>query len=259
MGWPAYQPAGRCTGTTPPGSTAFMEWAVRDFGQGARNLGIYNCRDVRGSTNNSVHGEGRAVDVGFPGVANPAGTRLLNLLLPKVGELGIQMIIWNRRIYSARYPRGANYTGLVPHTDHLHIELTWNAARTLTRDKVRRIIAGGVATPAPAPAPTVDWQAIRRWNAGLVYNDFIKLPNLDGSSPPSMQIGVLQNALNIVRNAGLKVDGHYGGSTMLQVLAFQQDVNKLAPGTIKDFPGAAHDGTRWMLATALANIRDGKA
>lgn len=266
MGWPAYQPAGRCTGTTPSGSEAFMEWAIRDFGQGARNLGIYNCRSVRGSDNRSVHGEGRAVDVGFSGSGNPAGTRLLNLLLPKVGELGIQMIIWNRRIYSARYPRGAAYQGTVPHTDHLHIELTWNAARNLTRERVRQIVAGGnpapapapTPTPAPAPTPSVDWQAIRRWNAGLVYNDFIKLPNLDGTSPPSMQIGVLQNTLNIVRNAGLKVDGQYGGATMLQVLAFQQDVNRLAPGTIKDFPGAAHDGTRWMLGTALANIRDGR-
>jgi hypothetical protein len=234
-----------------------MEWATKDFGQGARNLGIYNCRSVRGSTNRSVHGEGRAVDVGFSGVANPAGTRLLNTLLPHVGALGIQMIIWNRRIYSARYPTGARYTGAVPHTDHLHIELTWNAARGLTRNRVRQIVGGGGA-PAPAPAPAPDWQAIRRWNAGLVYNDLIKLPNLDGSSPKSMQVGVLQNALNIVRNAGLKVDGDYGGLTTLHVLAFQQDVNKLAPGTIKDFPGAAHDGTRWMLATALGKIRDGK-
>lgn len=260
MGWPAYQPAGRCTGSTPPGSEALMEWAVRDFGQGARNLGIYNCRDVRGSTNNSLHGEGRAVDVGFPGSGNPAGTRLLNTLLPHVGTLGIQMIIWNRRIYSARYPNGARYTGVAPHTDHLHIELTWQAARNLTRARIRQVVGGGAAPAptAPAPAPAIDWQAIRRWNAGLVYNDLVKLPNLDGSSPPSMEIGVLQNALNIVRNAGLKVDGHYGGATMLHVLAFQQDVNKLAPGTIKDFPGAAHNGTRWMLATDLANIRDGK-
>lgn len=100
--------------------------------------------------------------------------------------------------------------------------------------------------------------SLRRWNAGLVYNDLVKLPNLDGTPKPSLEVGVLQNALNIVRNAGLKVDGHYGGATMLQVLAFQQDVNKLAPGTIKDFPGAAHDGTRWMPATALGRIRDGK-
>lgn len=260
MGWPAYQPAGRCTGYTPPGSIAFADWAVKDFGQGARNFGIYNCRTVRGSTNRSVHGEGRAVDIGFSGVANPAGTRLLNLLLPKVGELGIQMIIWNRRIYSARYPRGAPYTGTVPHTDHLHIELTWDAARTLTRDKIRRIVSyTQTPPPAPAPAPAQpDWAAILRWNAGLVYNDLVKLPKLDGTSKPSLEVGVLQNALNIVRNAGLKVDGQYGGATMLQVLAFQQDVNKLQPGTIKDFPGAFHDGTKWMLATALANIRDGK-
>lgn len=263
MGWPAYQPAGRCTGKVTRGADALMDWAVGDYGQGAYNLGIYNCRGT-GSGSRSVHGEGRAIDVGFRGVANPAGTRLLNTLLPHVGALGIQLIIWNRRMYSARYPGGTRYTGVSPHTDHLHIEITWNAANNLTRDRIRQVIGGGFTPaptpmPKPAPAPAVDWQAIRRWNAGLVYNDFVKLPNLDGSSPPSMQIGVLQNALNIVRNAGLKVDGQYGGATMLQVLAFQQDVNKLKPGTIKDFPGAAHDGTRWMLGTALANIRDGKA
>lgn len=112
-------------------------------------------------------------------------------------------------------------------------------------------------TPAPAPAP-IDWNAIRRWNAGLVYNDLIKLPKLDGGSPDSMQIGVLQNALNIVRNAGLKLDGKYMPATVLHVLAFQNDVNSLKPGTITDFPGAFHDSTKWMLATALANIRDGK-
>lgn len=112
--------------------------------------------------------------------------------------------------------------------------------------------------PAPVPAPQPDWEAIRRWNAGLVYNDLIKLPKLDGSSPPSLEVGVLQNALNIVRNAGLKLDGLYMPATVLHVLAFQRDVNSLKPGTITDFPGAFHDSTKWMLATALANIRDGK-
>lgn len=253
MGWPAYQPAGRCTGTTPPGSIALIEWATKDYGQGARNFGIYSCRSVRGSTTRSLHGEGRAVDVGFSGVANPAGTRLLNLLLPHVGELGIQLIIWNRRIYSARYPRGAAYTGVVPHTDHLHIELTWAAARTLTRARIRQVLGGGGAPPA------TDWTAIRRWNAGLVYNDFVKLPNMDGGTPKSMQIGVLQNALNIVNNAGLKVDGEYGPATMAAVYKFQIAVNTLKPGAIHDFPGAAHDATRWYIGTGLANIRDGKA
>lgn len=253
MAWPAYTAAGRCTGRVQPGAQGLMDWAVKDFRQGARNFGIYNCRDIRGKSSNSVHGEGRALDIGFSGVGNPAGTRLVQALLPHVGTLGIQMIIWNRRIYSARYPKGALYSGVSPHTDHVHIELTWGAARSLTRARVQQVVGGG------GVPEVVDWQGIRRWNAGLVYNDLVKLPKLDGSSRPSMEIGVLQNALNIVRNAGLKVDGTYGGATMLQVLAFQQDVNRLKPGTIKDYPGAFHDATKWMLSTALGNIRDGKA
>jgi hypothetical protein len=159
--FPAYEGAApRCSGVAQPGVEAFMDWAVGDFRQGARNFGIYNCRSVRGSTNRSIHGDGRAGDVGFAmvgGKANPNGTVLLNTLLPHVRALGIQMIIWNRRIYSAKAPLGAAYQGVSPHTDHLHIEFTWNAARTLTRDRVRVIVGGpripAAETPKPAPAP----------------------------------------------------------------------------------------------------------
>lgn len=147
----AYQPASpRCSGKAQPGCEEFAEWAVRDFARGAFNLGIYNCRSVRGSANRSIHGDGRAVDVGFKlvnGRANPAGWQLLNLLLPHVDRLGIQMIIWDRRIWSRRTPTGAPYRGVAPHTDHLHIEFNWSAARTLTRARVRQIV-----TPAPPPA-----------------------------------------------------------------------------------------------------------
>ena len=152
--FPRYDPAARrCSGVEQPGVVAFMEWAVRDYGRGARNLGIYNCRSVRGSANRSVHGDGRAGDVGFSGSGNPNGTALLNLLLPNVRALGIQMIIWNRRIYSAKAPLGARYQGTVPHTDHLHIEFTWAASRSLTRDRVRVIVGGAPAPAPPPPAP----------------------------------------------------------------------------------------------------------
>jgi hypothetical protein len=30
-------------------------------------------------------------------------------------------------------------------------------------------------------------------------------------------------------------------------------------GNIKDFPGAAHEGTRWWLSISLMNIKKGKA
>lgn len=256
MGWPAYQGAGRCTGSTPRGSQEFMNWAVYDFGQGARNLGIYNCRSVRGSTNRSLHGEGRAVDVGFSGSGNPAGTRLLNLLLPHVGALGIQMIIWNRRMYSARYPRGVRYNGTVPHTDHLHIELTWHAARNLNRDYIRRVVGGRQAAPPPPPPP--DWNAIRRWNAGLL------LPKVQGIRTPLPtsnnyveDIKLIQSALNVVQNAGLKVDGQFGPATFLNLAGFQQNLGKIGI-KVNDPVGVLGDTTKWWLATNLQNIRDGK-
>lgn len=255
MGWPAYQAAGGCTGYTPNGSNEFMNWAVHDFGQGARNLGIYNCRSVRGSYNRSVHGEGRAVDVGFSGSGNPAGTRLLNTLLPHVGALGIQMIIWNRRIYSARYPRGAAYNGTVPHTDHLHIELTWNAARNLTRSRIRQIVGAG--QQAPAPSNQVDWWAVRRWTAGII------LPKMQGVRTPlnksswNEDIKLLQQTLNIIQSANLKLDGVYGPATFLNVAGFQQNCQKLGL-RIEDPVGVVGDSTKWWLCANLQNVRDGK-
>lgn len=254
MGWPQFVGAGRCTGRAQPGVTAFMSWAVNDYRQGARNLGIYNCRGT-GSGSRSIHGEGRAADVGFPGVANPAGTRLLNALLPHVGTLGIQLIIWNRRMYSARYPRGTRYTGVSPHTDHLHIEFTWNAARSLTRGRVQQVVRG---MGTPQAGPPVDWAAVRRYAAAVLLPEVQKMPNLDGSSTNKWHIVILQKGLNFISNAGLKEDGQYGPATINAVLNFQKFMNGLG-AKIPDFPGAAHDGTRWWLSIAIANVKDGKA
>lgn len=155
-----------------PGVEAFMDVMVADYG--ARNLGIYNYRRVRGSSAPSTHGEGRSGDAGYSGVANPAGTRLLNILLPHVRELGIQLIIWNRRIYSAKAPLGARYQGTVPHTDHLHIEFTWDAARNMTRDRVRAILGGRVPVaqvpPPYNPQPVVeDDMYARDTRSGAIY------------------------------------------------------------------------------------------
>ena len=163
MSWPRYEPAGpRCTNRVQPGAQELMNWVLIEFGRGARNGGIYNCRTVRGSANRSLHGEGRAIDASFPvigGRANANGHALLNVLLRHRMALGVQLIIWDRRIWSASSPNGRRYTGQSPHIDHLHIELTWHAARTLTRTRVRQVVAGHVGAPAvprptPTPAPT---------------------------------------------------------------------------------------------------------
>lgn len=255
MGWPRWTPASpRCSGKVQPGAKALMDWALLDFKQGARNLGIYNCRGT-GSGNRSIHGDGRAIDVGFSGVGNPAGTRLLNALLPHVGTLGIQMIIWNRRLYSARYPRGTRYTGVSPHTDHLHIELTWDAARNLTRSRVQQVVRG---FGTPQAGPPVNWAAVRRYAAAVLLPQVQGLPNLNGNSTNRSQIIILQKALNFVGGAGLKEDGVYGPATGNAVVNFQKFMNALG-AKIKDYPGAAHEGTRWWMSVALKNIKDGKA
>lgn len=141
-------------------------------------------------------------------------------------------------------------------------------AHSIKGDDLRHVVAlvlaqwaGGAPAPAPTPAPDTgtDWAAVRRYAAGVIGSTLTGVPNLDGSSPKSLYIVVLQQALNLVTGTNLKVDGVYGDGTIKAVWAFQQFMNALKPNTIKDFPGAAHEGTRFMLVTILNNIRDGKA
>lgn len=141
MGFPAWEPASRCTGGPSQGALAFMRWFVENYSdKGGYNLGIYNCRTVRGGSTTSLHGEGRAGDLGFP-VGDIDGDLLLRNLLKVVGRLGIQCIIYERKIYSAKSPEGRPYTGAVPHWDHLHVEFTREAAEHLTYATVKAVMA----------------------------------------------------------------------------------------------------------------------
>jgi len=129
-----YEPAAGCTGHSQQGAKALMAWYLGAYGaQGATNLGIYNCRPVAGSETLSLHGEGRACDLGVPVGAGWAQT-LANTLVDRSGELGIQLVIYDRKVWSGRRPLDGwrDYNGSNPHRDHLHVELSWNAARGLT-------------------------------------------------------------------------------------------------------------------------------
>ena len=99
-----------------------------------RNLGIYNCRNVKGTEKRSSHAQGRALDVGLS-VDRPGekflGDQLFGLLIKSASRSGIDNVIWNRQIWSAshggprpfigNYPSGAAKD---PHTNHIHIEWT---------------------------------------------------------------------------------------------------------------------------------------
>lgn len=156
-----YQGARSCTSGPQPGAWGYMDWFLNAYADdGAVNSGIYNCRSVRGGSTTSLHGEGRACDFGIRPYSASYGTRLADFLKDHSKELGIQCVIWNRRIWSSSYPNAGwrKYSGVNPHVDHLHVELMWWAANQ-TRDDARELInsiARGDTTPAPAPAPKPD-------------------------------------------------------------------------------------------------------
>jgi hypothetical protein len=207
--------AGACTGRAQPGALALMKYITTERRDGARNWGIYNCRRIAGVTTRSIHGEGRALDIGFAlvgGRANPAGTRLVRALIARAGRLGIQTIIWNRTIYSRRYPAGVRYRGVHPHYDHVHVELSWNSARGLTLAGARA--AFGVHAPvAVRPNATKLLEAHR---AGL-RGTWINLAEVR-----SLQAKLTQKGHRTT------VDGKYGAGTRASVLAYQRRFSVLA-------------------------------
>lgn len=134
--------AAECTGSPEPGAKALLAWLLETYPL-AWSLGIYNCRGVRGSTTTSLHGEGRAVDLGLPmvnGRAIPTGHRIVDRIGEHGRRLGVQCAIYDRSIWSARSPQGRYYGGVHPHYDHIHIELTRASGKNLNLATLRSVL-----------------------------------------------------------------------------------------------------------------------
>ncbi len=148
--WAApYAGATNCTGIAAGGARALLAWALENYADsdGAVSLGIYNCRSVRGGSTKSLHGEGRAVDLGLPigsdGKGMPVGRDIVDRMGGVGDAVGIQCVIFDREIWSAVSPSGRAYNGVHPHYDHLHIELTRSAAEHMTLATFRQRLGGG--------------------------------------------------------------------------------------------------------------------
>lgn len=138
-----YEPATDATDGPAPGAKALMAWFLARFAdKGGKNLGIYIVRPVRGGSTLSLHAEGRACDLGINPHGAQYGTQLAEQLRLHSAELGIQCLIWDRRIWSAAYPDAGwrAYTGTNPHVDHIHLELTRAAAENLTPALIQRVL-----------------------------------------------------------------------------------------------------------------------
>lgn len=135
----------RCTGRPAPGAVALRTVAL-EFFPTLHDLGIYNCRPVRGGSTSSRHGLGAAWDAGVRPSQRQAGDLLVALVVEQAPLLGVQSVIWYRRRWTAA-GGWRPYSGVSSHTDHAHIELTDEAAASLTATAARLAFA-------PPPIPT---------------------------------------------------------------------------------------------------------
>lgn len=222
----AWYPAETCTDGPGDGAKALMAYVLENFPE-ASNWGIYNCRTVRGGSTTSPHGEGRACDFGMPmtssGRGSAAGKRLVDALGRAGKDLGIQAIIYDRTIWSAKSPGGRRYNGASPHYDHVHVEMTRSAARSVTLATVRRVMGDGSGS------------------SGSKYEDYKK-----GVPAGSRTIGMfetrprsagddvkeLQRILNAwyPQKARLKRDGYFGPKTKARVEYMQRRANIAVDG-----------------------------
>lgn len=150
-----YEGAGQtCADGPAPGARGAMAWFLGTYqDQGGKNLGIYNCRKIRGGSTPSMHSEGRAVDFGINPHGAKYGSKLAEQLRLNSEELGVQCIIWNKRIWSGKKSTWLPYNGVNPHVDHIHVSLTRAAARK-SKEEIERQwerVFGGDFPPGPVP------------------------------------------------------------------------------------------------------------
>jgi len=139
----AYEGQTECASVPTPGLLALRQLIATSY-PGVAGLGqlIRDC--AQGGK--SEHKDGRAVDwivnVNSP-VQRAAAEDFLGWLLAtdvhgnahaNLRRLGIMYVIWNRQVFEAyrRDPAWAPYNGASPHTDHIHISMSWAGARLET-------------------------------------------------------------------------------------------------------------------------------
>lgn len=163
-----YEGAVRCLGRAQPGAQEIgallreLFSPLIDLTVEGDGVQIYSCRSVRGGSSTSLHSEGRAIDLFIPVAAgwtadNARGDRIADWLIDNATQLGIQYLIWDRSVWRASggQPRHRCYRGESPHVDHIHIEISWAAARRETA-----FFRGGRESLSPTPSLLVPTQWI---------------------------------------------------------------------------------------------------
>lgn len=211
-----YQRAKSCTSGPQPGAWGQMDWYLHNYKDlGGVNSGIYNCRPVRGGRTTSLHGEGRACDNGVRPYSAEYGTKLANAIVNNSRELGVQCVIFNRKIWSSSYPdQWRNYTGVASHVDHLHVEFTWASAkraRAAQRELWAKILGGGAGGGTGTSGGSRTYTTVN-------YGQLLKLYT-KGNPVKDVQVVLKAHGYDLGKGG---VDGYYGTLVKTGVEAFQK-------------------------------------
>jgi hypothetical protein len=160
---PPWDGGAHCSGTFYSGARKFRDYLLASY-PGVDSIGGYNCRpNTANPANTSIHGTGRALDVivsTIDGDAdNNTGDEIGNWLVSHAEYVGIQLVIWDRSVWQASLSgdKLSPYTGPNPHIDHLHVELTIQAAELEATEFFERAAASRTSLdPAAMVAPLDD-------------------------------------------------------------------------------------------------------
>ncbi|MEZ4410033.1 MAG: MYXO-CTERM sorting domain-containing protein [Polyangiales bacterium] len=149
---PAVSPLGRRTSTNPfacscthpactpahPGTRDLNAFLLRRY-PFLRAGGTYCCRQNSAATRVpmlSVHATGRAIDLMVPMTGgdadNTLGDQVANWLVENASFIGVQRVIWDRAFWNGERGFGLLSSASLPHTDHLHVELSVDGAARRT-------------------------------------------------------------------------------------------------------------------------------
>jgi hypothetical protein len=133
---PKWTGSAACGGKLLPGGHKLGEYLLDHFAV-VTSVGGYACRrNTADASRMSVHGTGRALDVFIPTVGGAAdngqGDKVANWLVMHAQQIGVQLVIWDHSIWRSNGTNDGAYGGPNPHVDHIHVELTNEAAALRT-------------------------------------------------------------------------------------------------------------------------------
>ena len=205
--WGSYSSPTSCLPKIPQGAKSLLAYLDDSF-PWVFSLGICNCRNVGGGSSLSHHANCRALDAGIPTGSGGSyipefGDPIIELLGPHGRELGLDHLILNRIIYSARSPNGRPYSGVHPHFNHAHIGLTEAGAINLNYATLVAVLGEPAGGDNMAFLPLLDGDGLSR-----------------GRPDRREDVYLLQTMLGLT---GSGLDGRYGSGTAGLVAPFDPE------------------------------------